>query len=62
MMLKYSLLMPDLAVLVDKAVENVIDAGIRTADIGGKNTTAQVGDAVAEELARLLGGPAQMKE
>lgn len=54
MMLKYSLLMPEEAQAIDKAVENVIEAGVRTADIGGKATTSEVGDAVAKELAELL--------
>lgn len=54
MMLKYSLGEPELAKSVDDAVRNVIEKGIRTADIGGSAKTAEVGDAVAEELAKLL--------
>lgn len=54
MMLKYSLCMPQEAKAIDQAVENVIENGIRTADIGGKNKTKEVGDAVAAELAKLL--------
>jgi len=54
MMLKYSLCMPQEAKAIDKAVENVIESGVRTADIGGKNKTKEVGDAVAEELSKLL--------
>jgi len=54
MMLKYSLCLPQIAKAIDKAVENVIESGIRTADIGGKNNTKEVGDAVAEELGKLL--------
>ncbi|KAF2860101.1 3-isopropylmalate dehydrogenase [Piedraia hortae CBS 480.64] len=54
MMLKYSCQQPDLAKKVDEAVKNVIDKGIRTPDIGGKASTAEVGDAVAQELERLL--------
>jgi len=54
MMLKYSLCLPQIAKAIDKAVENVIESGIRTADIGGKNKTKEVGDAVAEELGKLL--------
>ena len=56
MMLKYSLQLPDLAIAVDKAVKVVIDKGIRTPDIGGTNTTSDVGDAVASELAQILDG------
>lgn len=54
MMLKYSLAAPELAVVVDDAVRNVIEAGVRTADIGGSASTAEVGDAVAVELRALL--------
>ena len=54
MMLKYSLLMPEVATMVDEAVRNVIENGIRTADIGGTASTSEVGDAVAEELAKIL--------
>lgn len=54
MMLKYSLCLPELAKVVDVAVKNVIDNNIRTADIGGSNSTSEVGDAVAAELAQLL--------
>lgn len=54
MMLKYSLQQPALASKVDQAVKNVIDAGVRTKDIGGSAKTAEVGDAVAKELASLL--------
>ncbi|WPH03521.1 Hypothetical protein R9X50_00640100 [Acrodontium crateriforme] len=54
MMLKYSLQQPELAKKVDEAVRNVIEKGIRTADIGGSAKTAEVGDAVAKELESLL--------
>ncbi|KAJ9638352.1 3-isopropylmalate dehydrogenase [Coniosporium tulheliwenetii] len=56
MLLKYSLCMPDLAKAIDDAVKIVIDKGIRTADIGGTNSTVDVGDAVASELAQILRG------
>ncbi|PWY90042.1 beta-isopropylmalate dehydrogenase A [Aspergillus heteromorphus CBS 117.55] len=39
---------------IEAAVRNVLEAGIRTGDIGGKATTSQVGDAVAAELEKLL--------
>ncbi|KAL1978176.1 hypothetical protein VTN31DRAFT_1035 [Thermomyces dupontii] len=54
MLLQYSLSRLDLARLVETAVRNVIEAGIRTADIGGSSSTSQVGDAVAAELEKLL--------
>ena len=54
MMLKYSLQHPELATKVDRAVKTVIDNNIRTKDIGGSASTAEVGDAVAKELAAIL--------
>lgn len=54
MLLKYSLCLPDLAKAVDEAVKIVIDKGIRTKDIGGSSKTAEVGDAIAEELSKIL--------
>ncbi|KAJ6031874.1 Isopropylmalate dehydrogenase-like domain-containing protein [Penicillium herquei] len=54
MMLQYSLGMLTEAKVIEMAVSNVIEAGVRTGDIGGKATTAQVGDAVAAELEKLL--------
>ncbi|KAK5297038.1 3-isopropylmalate dehydrogenase [Cryomyces antarcticus] len=56
MLLKYSLLEPDLAKAVDEAVKITIEKGIRTADIGGKSNTSDVGDAIASELAAILSG------
>lgn len=55
MMLKYSLCEPELATAVDTAVKNSIEKGIRTGDIGGTSSTKEVGDAVAAELAQILG-------
>jgi 3-isopropylmalate dehydrogenase len=54
MMLKYSLQQPELCQKLETAVKNVIDSGVRTADIGGSAKTADVGDAVAAELEKLL--------
>ena len=54
MLLQYSLCLPEQARAVEKAVENVIEAGVKTGDIGGSATTSQVGDAVAKELSKLL--------
>lgn len=54
MMLQYSLGLPAEARAIEIAVRNVIDAGIRTGDIGGKSSTTEVGDAVAVELEKLL--------
>jgi 3-isopropylmalate dehydrogenase len=54
MMLKYSLCQPQLAVAIEKAVEETIEKGTRTKDIGGTANTKEMGDAVAAELAKLL--------
>ena len=54
MLLQYSLCLPEQARAIEKAVENVIEKGIKTGDIGGKATTAHVGDAVAKELSKIL--------
>ncbi|KAL9125174.1 MAG: hypothetical protein Q9217_005584 [Psora testacea] len=50
MMLRYSLGMPEEAVAVELAVEEVIEAGMRTRDIGGSATTKDFGDAVVKSL------------
>ena len=55
MLLQYSLNLPVEAKAVEEAVRRTIDSGISTGDIGGKSTTSQVGDAVAKELAEVLG-------
>jgi 3-isopropylmalate dehydrogenase len=55
MMLKYSLCLPEVATAIDKAVETVIESGVKTGDIGGTATTKEVGDAVAKELVQILG-------
>ena len=47
LMLRYSLAMAEEATLVEAAVSKVIEAGIRTLDLGG---TAKFGDAVVAEL------------
>lgn len=54
MMFKYSLCQPELALKIDEATKIAIDNGIRTRDIGGKSSTAEVGDAIAAELEKLL--------
>ena len=54
MMLRYSFDMDDAAAAIDKAVENVLDAGIHTADIAINKArvvnTAAMGDAIVDEL------------
>lgn len=54
MLLQYSLARPAEARLIETAVKNATEAGVRTGDIGGKSTTSQVGDAIAAELEKLL--------
>ena len=54
MLLQYSLALPAEAKAVEEAVRRTIDSGIRTADIRGKSTTSEVGDAVAKELTTIL--------
>ncbi|EMD94760.1 hypothetical protein COCC4DRAFT_33890 [Bipolaris maydis ATCC 48331] len=54
MMFKYSLCLPELAQKIDEATKIAIDNGVRTADIGGKSSTSEVGDAIAAELEKLL--------
>ena len=54
MLLKYSLNLPIEAKAVEDAVRIVIEKNVRTKDIGGSNSTSEVGDAVAEELKKVL--------
>lgn len=54
MMLRLSLNLPKEADIIEKAVKVVLDKGIRTQDLGGKNSTSEVGDAIAKEVQSLL--------
>ena len=54
MLLQYSLNLPTEAKAVEEAVRRTIDQGVRTGDIGGSASTSEVGDAVAEELKKIL--------
>lgn len=54
MMMQYSFGMFAEAKIIEAAVRNVIESGVKTGDLGGKATTSQVGDAVAAELEKLL--------
>ena len=54
MLLQYSLTLPAEAKAIEEAVRRTIDRGICTADIRGKSTTSEVGDAIAKELATIL--------
>ena len=48
--------MPRESALVDTAVRMVIERGVTTKDIGGTSSTKEVGDAVTEQLGKLLQG------
>lgn len=54
MMMQYSFGRAAEAQAIETAVRNVIEAGVRTGDIGGTASTKEVGDAVAVELEKLL--------
>ena len=50
MLLRYSLKLETEAVAIEKAVDEVITAGARTADLGGKLTTRQMADEIIKKL------------
>lgn len=54
MMLKLSLDLFEEGVAVEKAVKEVLDAGIRTGDLKGNNSTQEVGDAIASAVKKIL--------
>lgn len=54
MMLKYFLHLPAESKAIEDAVRRTIEKGTRTKDIGGVSSTVEVGDAVAEELKKVL--------
>lgn len=54
MMLKYSLNLYEEAKAVEEAVRRTIEKGVRTKDIGGNNSTIEVGEAVITELKSVL--------
>jgi 3-isopropylmalate dehydrogenase len=54
MLIKYSFGMEKEAALIEEAVRNVLDGGLRTKDLGGNAGTVETGDAIAKELEKLL--------
>ncbi|PNP54330.1 hypothetical protein THARTR1_05537 [Trichoderma harzianum] len=54
MMLRYSLNLPREANVVEDAVRNAIDGGLRTKDMGGSSGTKEAGDKIVEELVKVL--------
>lgn len=53
MMFRYSLAMQDAAELIEEAVRDTIEAGVRTKDLGGEATTSGMGDHVVKILSQL---------
>ena len=55
MLLEYSLGMKKEARAIETAVQNVLDLHkLRTADLGGNSTTAEIGNAIVNELDNIL--------
>ncbi|CCK73408.1 3-isopropylmalate dehydrogenase NDAI_0G04230 [Naumovozyma dairenensis CBS 421] len=54
MMLKLSLNLVKQGDAIEEAVKKVLDAGIRTGDLGGSNSTTEVGDAIAKAVKEIL--------
>ncbi|CCE62045.1 hypothetical protein TPHA_0B03730 [Tetrapisispora phaffii CBS 4417] len=54
MMLKLSLNLKEEGIAVEEAVRRVLDNNIRTADLGGSNSTSDIGDAVAKIVKEIL--------
>jgi 3-isopropylmalate dehydrogenase len=50
LMLRYSLMLEEEAVRLEKAVEEALESGFRTPDLGGKLSTAQFTQAVLEKI------------
>lgn len=50
LMFRYSLNMEAEAQQIEDAVRTVLDAGVRTPDLGGKASTVEVGDAIVRVL------------
>lgn len=50
LMLRYSLGREKEAAAIEKAVEDTINGGLRTRDIGGRADTAEFGDRVVQNL------------
>ena len=59
MALRYSFGLLEAADMVEKAIANVLDSGLRTKDIAapGQNavSTSEMGDAILKEMQRLAG-------
>lgn len=53
LLLRYSLKLEDEAVAIEKAVDQVINAGSRTPDLGGSMTTSQVTRLIVQQLEKI---------
>lgn len=56
MIFRYSLNLPKEAAAVESAVRTAIDNGLRMKDMGGNAGTQEAGDAINEQLVKVLGG------
>jgi 3-isopropylmalate dehydrogenase len=54
LMFRYSFGMEKEAKLIEEAIRQTLDSGIRTADLGGKSRTKEVGDAIVAYLQQRL--------
>ena len=54
MMMLYSFNLPEEAKAIEEAVKVTIESGVSTKDIGGSNSTKEVGDRIAKELEKIL--------
>jgi 3-isopropylmalate dehydrogenase len=54
LMFRYSFDMEAEAKQIENAVRDVLESGIRTADLGGKASTTEVGDAIVAALKKIL--------
>lgn len=53
MMLRYSFSMEKEARILETAIQTVLDKGIMTADLGGKASTIEIGDALSSEVEKM---------
>ena len=51
-MFKYTFQRPDLALMIQSAVEKALNDGVKTLDIGGKATGEQMTKAIEESLTK----------
>jgi len=55
LLLRYALGLEEEARAIERSVEQVLDSGLRTRDIGGQAGTVEFGDAVVDTLRNMLG-------